>query len=330
MAGVAMTGTENMVQRALETTNLASDLEITGPDGKSLLSLALQKNQDDDAVDLLIAHWPAAVLDKAYAEGRSPLSYAVQRVTSQATRALLEAGVNTNTVDRYGTTPLSYAAQRGHPDTVCLLLAADETLINIPGHDDSTPLIQAGRRLNIPVMSVLLEVPDINILPLKGRGHSFLCHLMVSHSLSESKYRSKDESEDGLERELDGVIDRIHHLFRLHVLAVRASMHSPFICAIGQYNYPSFRRVMSAYRPGTADWDNYVEDRRMAFVAFMSKLQRFAILSNYFHPGLDFSQCITTTGILELLGESNYGEDYDNRDYQRLCLRALQLYVNET
>ncbi|KAL6690235.1 ankyrin repeat-containing domain protein [Trichoderma pleuroticola] len=330
MAGVAMTGTENMVQRALEITNLASDLEITGPDGKSLLSLALQKNQDDDAVDLLIAHCPAAVLDKADAEGRSPLSYSVQRVTSRATRALLEAGVNTNTVDRYGTTPLSYAAQRGHPNTVCLLLAADETLINIPGHDDSTPLIQAGRRLNIPVMSVLLEVPDINILPLKSRGHSFLCHLMASHSLSESKYRSKDESEDGLERELDGVIDRIHHLFRLHVLAVRASMHSPFICAIEQCNYPSFRRVMSAYRPGTADWENYVEDRRMAFVAFMSKLQRFAILSNYFHPGLDFSQCITTTGILELLGESNYGEDCDNRDYQRLCLRALQLYVNET
>ncbi|KAL5084962.1 hypothetical protein Trisim1_011316 [Trichoderma cf. simile WF8] len=326
MARMAWGSTMNMLQTVLEVAELASDLEVTYPHGKNLLSIALQINQDDDVVDLLIAHCPAAVLENADANGRTPLSYAAERATSRATQSLLEAGVHT-TADRYGTTPLAYAAQRGHPNTACLLLAADETLMNISDHDGCTPLIQAGRRRNIPVMSVLLEAPNVDVLPSPKYGkHSFLCHLMMSRSFG----KPKDESEDGSKRELDGVINRVHQLFQRRALNAKTFMHSPFICAIELFNYPSLSEVKSPYRTQPGDWEIYVEDRKVAFIAFMNTLQRFAVLWDYFHPGLDFSRCITTTGILELLGENKYGKDYDNQDYRELCARALRLYVNET
>ncbi|UKZ53458.1 hypothetical protein TrVGV298_007250 [Trichoderma virens] len=103
MFGVARTGTKDMVQTVLETTTLASDLANVYDGGKTLISLALLKNKNDDAVDLLIAHCPAVILQNTDAKGRSPLSYAVSRATGQATRSLLAAAeMDTSAADRYG------------------------------------------------------------------------------------------------------------------------------------------------------------------------------------------------------------------------------------
>ncbi|KAL7946660.1 ankyrin repeat-containing domain protein [Trichoderma barbatum] len=261
MAGVTKSGTKRMVQAVLETSELASDPEIICPDGQNLLCLALQKNEDDDAVDLLIAHCPVVALQKADAQGRTPLSYAVKRATSRATRLLLAAEVDINVVDQYGRTPLYYAIDNGNPDAACLLIAVDETQIKIPDNYGRMPLMLAAKYRNIPILFAFLERSDVDMLALDSKGHSFLCYLMRSDIIM---FRSAEE--------VDSILQRIHHLLQFRLRDLKACNHSPFICAL--------HRARDAAQ----------------------HIQHYAILSEYFHPGLDFSRCSTKSGLLEALG----------------------------
>lgn len=302
-------GTKSMIQAVLKVTELASELKILFSDDRSLISYALEGNDDDEAVELLIALCPSAVLQKANAKGRTPLSFAVQRDTSKATQLLLKAGVNINATDQYRQTPLSYAAQKGHSNTARLLLAADETLLNIPDGRGLTPLMHAALRMNIPVMSVLLERPNVDILARDGQHHTFLCHLM------RTPYSNRDGYGSG--KKMDGVIHRIHHLLQSHVRAVKVDSHSPFLCAVElqHHRFSGLRRE-----------PRLPPQKSKQPVWFMNNLQRYSILSDLFHSGLDFSRCATIDGALEILGEEKHGVDYDVYDHLCLCTRALQRY----
>ncbi|KAK0755537.1 hypothetical protein N5P37_011939 [Trichoderma harzianum] len=315
MRRVAEAGTKGMIQAALEVTKLASELKTILHDDGSLIVWALMDNEDDEAVGLLIALCSSAVLQKADTKGRTPLSYAAERATSRVARSLLEAGVNTNTVDEFGKTPLSYAAEKGHPDTARLLLAADETLLSIQDCKGSTPLMHASYELNINVMSVFLETPSVDILALDGEGHSFLCHLMMP------RYFCIDGYMYGLEKALlDGVIRRIHHLLQPNVGAIRGYIHSPFLCAL--------EKQKRSY--GTLGRKPRITSQKSEEIFwFMNNLQRYTILSDFFHPGLDFSRCATTDGVLEILGEKKRGVEYDVYDHSCLCIRALRRYVKK-
>ncbi|KKO97557.1 hypothetical protein THAR02_10340 [Trichoderma harzianum] len=312
---VVMGGTKSMVQAVLEVTELAPELKILFYGDTSLISYALEKNEDDEAVELLIALCSSAVLQQANAEGHTPLSFAAQRATSRATQSLLRAGVNTNAASQDKRTPLSYVAEKGHPDTARLFLAADETLLNIRDCEGLTPLMHASYELNIAVMSVFLERSSVDLLALDCKGHSFLCHLMGPRYYNIDGY--------GSEKEIDGVIHRIHHLLQPHVDAIKGYIHSPFLCALERSErvYPRPRRKLGI-SPGKSE----------RIVKVMNDLQRFTILSDFFHPRLDFSRCITADGLLEILGEEKYsvdGVDYDVYDHRSLFMRASRLYVNE-
>ncbi|KAK4077936.1 uncharacterized protein Triagg1_3630 [Trichoderma aggressivum f. europaeum] len=290
MTRLVMTGTKSMIQALAETTELASELEIIYPDGR-FLSLALQKNQDDGAVDLLIAHCSAAVLQKADALGRTPLSHAVQRATSQATRSLLAAGVDINAADSFRLTPLFYATEKRYLDAACLLIAVDKTEVNLSDRGGLTPLMHAILDMNLPLLSALLDRSDIDVLRTDKEGHSFLCYLL------ESRY-FRDMYKGGPEEDLERVINRIHHLLQLRARETKAFIHNPFVCALesGQ----TFHGIHG--------------------------LQHSASLSEIFHPGLDFSRCATTAGLSEILGVHNHGVYSDDRD---LGLRVLRLFGNK-
>ncbi|OPB36014.1 hypothetical protein A0O28_0111800 [Trichoderma guizhouense] len=308
-------GTKNMIQAVLEVTELASELKILFFGDRSLISEALQKNSDDEAVELLIALCSSAVLQKADAKGRTPLSYAAERATSRATQSLLKADVNTNATDASGHTPLFYAVKKGNPNTARLLLAAHETLFNIPDCNGVTLLMRATRQMNIPVMSVFLERPSVDILALDLKGHSFLCHLMMPRYYGINEY--------GSEKELNGVIPRIHHLLQTHIGAIKGYIHSPFLCALEEHG--------RCYNRSHPEFPILPEDNKK-IVRFMNHLQRYTILSDFFHPGLNFSRCATIVGLLEILGEEKHGVNgvnYDLYDQPGLCKRALQLYVKK-
>ncbi|KAL7929068.1 ankyrin repeat-containing domain protein [Trichoderma chlorosporum] len=277
---VAMAGTRSMVQTVLETAELASDLETVLPGRQTLLCRAIKENPDDDAVDLLIAHYPAAVLEKADAKGRTPLSYAVERATAQTTRSLLIADVDINVADKSGEPPLCHAIGKLRTGSCCLLIAVEKTRVNAAVyHRGKTALSEAAILGNVPVMSALLERPDIDVVPIDEEGHSFLCDLMMSSWLKED--------------ELGNIIPLIHHHLQLHVRSTRTFYHNPFICPL---------------------------ERRFFFRT--CSFQCFAMLSEYFLPGLDLARCATRAGLLEILGEVEGSDDND----RELCLRAFQLY----
>ncbi|KAL6786261.1 ankyrin repeat-containing domain protein [Trichoderma sp. SZMC 28012] len=311
---VIVGGTKNMLQAVLEVTELASELKILFPDDRSLISYALEDNEDDEAVELLIALCSSAVLQKADAKGRTPLSFAVQRDTSKATQLLLKAGVNINATDQFGKTPLSYAAEKGRSNTAHLLLAADETLLNIPDCKGLTPLMHASYEMNIPVISIFLRKSNVDLLTLDGKGHSFLCYLM------KPRYSDIYGYEPEKVTELDGVIPRIHHLLQPHVSAIKSYIHSPFLCPLEKHE--------KWYHGPRCKLDMHKE-RREKIVGLMNNLQRYNILSDFFHPGLDFSRCATIAGLLEILGEEKHGVEYDALDRQSLCIRVLRLYVKK-
>ncbi|KAL6808783.1 ankyrin repeat-containing domain protein [Trichoderma camerunense] len=308
---VIVRGTKNMVQAVLEVIGPAPELKILFYNDVSLISCALEMNADDEAVELLIALCSSAVLQKANGEGRTPLSFAAQRDTSKATQALLKASVRINDADKSGKTPLFYAAQEGHPNTARLLLATDETLLNIPDWVGYTPLMHAALQKNIPVMSVLLERPNVDILALDFKGHSSLCYTMRQHYSNEE------------EKVMDGIIHRIHHLLQSNVGAFKGYTHSPFLCTV-----ESQERLLVRLRRKRRK-SRLSHQKKEQLIWFMDNLQRYAILSDLFHPGLDFSRCATTAGVLEVLGEEKHGVDYDVYDHFCLCARALRLYVEK-
>ncbi|UKZ79261.1 hypothetical protein TrVFT333_007011 [Trichoderma virens FT-333] len=294
MFGVAKTGTKDMVQTVLETTTLASDLANVYDGGKTLISLALLKNKNDDAVDLLIAHCPAAILQNVDAKGRSPLSYAVSRATGQATRSLLAAAeMDTSAADRYGYAPLFYAISNSNTDAACQLIAIDKTQINNLDCDRLTPLMHASERFNIPAISALVERPDLDLLVTNGEGHAFLRYLMKTFCSTYYKIEAR------VIKELDNILCRILHLLHLQRRVSNNHHHnhnnSPLLC--------------------TQEWG---EDSISAI------LHRFALLLEYFDIGLDISRCGTIDGFLEILGEKNNGGHYDKGE---LFIRVLRRYV---
>ncbi|KAL6791197.1 ankyrin [Trichoderma sp. SZMC 28013] len=220
---VVVAGTKNMVQSVLEVTELVPELKILFSDDRSFISYALEDNEDDEAVELLIAHCSSDVLQKADIRGRTPLSYAAERATSQATQALLKAGSS-----------------------------------------------------------------NVDILALDDKGHSFLCYLMMPYYFN--------KSHDGSEMGPDDVIHRIHHLLQLHICAIKAQFHSPFLCALGR----------DETRHLGYNTEKQTRDKN---VMFMSNLQRFPNLWDLFHPGVNFSQFTTIAGLFKALCKEKYSED---------------------
>ncbi|PKK46058.1 hypothetical protein CI102_9102 [Trichoderma harzianum] len=166
-----------------------------------------------------------------------------------------------------------------------------------------TPLSYAAERATSRVARSLLEAgtPSVDILALDGEGHSFLCHLMMP-------------------RYFYGVIRRIHHLLQPNVGAIRGYIHSPFLCAL--------EKQKRSY--GTLGRKPRITSQKSEEIFwFMNNLQRYTILSDFFHPGLDFSRCATTDGVLEILGEKKRGVEYDVYDHSCLCIRALRRYVKK-
>ncbi|KAJ2998404.1 hypothetical protein NUW58_g329 [Xylaria curta] len=290
MAGVAMTGIKKMVQAVLETTGLAMDLENVYQDGKPLLLLALQKNKDDDAVDHLISHCPAVALQKADTDGRTPLSYAVERANGAATRSLLaDPETDPNATDRFGRTTLFFAMGNPCSEPAWLLVTADKTQITTEGWASESPLIIASSLGRTCIISALLKRPDANIFETDDNGHSFLCYLLLCtpHDEGQGPGAAQDEVEDVLKYTLQ--------LLERHTSKVNAYMHSPFTCAFGKRPLPEF----SDPRP-------------------------YSALMGYFHPDLGLSRYCTTPGLLEPLGEGESSDFADNEVHRKV----QQLYEN--
>ena len=93
---------------------------------------------------------------------RTPLMVAAQSNALEATRALLNVGVDKDEVDEEGWTALIYAAAEGHAKVVEALLKAGAN-VNVAEEDDWTALAHAAHCGNADVVAVLLATEGIEI-----------------------------------------------------------------------------------------------------------------------------------------------------------------------
>ncbi|KAH0541580.1 hypothetical protein FGG08_003928 [Glutinoglossum americanum] len=101
--------------------------------------------------------------------GRTPLSYAAGGGRKAVVKLLLEKGGDVDSRDVYGRTPLSYTAERGHEAVVKLLLEKRAD-VNLKDGYCQTPLLFAAKRGNVMVVELLLEKGgDVDSKDIYGR-----------------------------------------------------------------------------------------------------------------------------------------------------------------
>jgi ankyrin repeat protein len=110
-------------------------------------------------------------------DGRTPLSHAASRGQKKAVQLLLQAkGTNPNAQDKDGWTPLSYAASQGHEKVVQLLLQAKGINPNTLDKDGRTPLSHAASRGSEKAVQLLLQAKGTNPNTLDKDGRTPLSH----------------------------------------------------------------------------------------------------------------------------------------------------------
>lgn len=107
-------------------------------------------------------------------DGRTPLHWAAARGFGTVVGELLESdGLDPNKQDKAGRTALHWAASIGHDEAAKLLVGNPAVRVHIQDRTGQTPIHAAAERLQVGVLSVLLERPDaaaVNFLDKRGRS----------------------------------------------------------------------------------------------------------------------------------------------------------------
>ncbi|KAF5988695.1 ankyrin protein [Fusarium bulbicola] len=85
--------------------------------------------------------------------------FGLTKIVSQ----LLDSGAEADVKDDFGRTPLSYAAEYGHKDTVELLMKHADTDTDSTDEQGRTPLSWAAGRGHVDVLKTLLNCPTVNV-----------------------------------------------------------------------------------------------------------------------------------------------------------------------
>ena len=104
---------------------------------------------------------------------RTPLSYAAEYGhPSIAILLSLNQDLDFNLADDHGRTPLSWAAGSGHVEFVKVLLDRSDMKVNSKDHQQLTPFAWAARRNRIAVVEMLLNRKDVEIDVRDERGQT--------------------------------------------------------------------------------------------------------------------------------------------------------------
>ena len=173
----AMYGRVAITQRLLSEPNV--EVNIKNHLGHTPLSLA-SWYAHLEIVQLLLDH-PATIIDPTDEEdGQTPLSLAVEQGNTSIVEQLLLKGANPNSQDRYGRTPLAYAAKEGRIEETKLLLACSSIAPNQSDRDGLVPLAQAAESENDGVFRLLVADPRVDL-------NAGVCGLDIPHGRTKRK-----------------------------------------------------------------------------------------------------------------------------------------------
>ena len=94
-------------------------------------------------------------------------------------KLLLDSGANTNSKDKYGNSPLHYAAANNINPEVSKILVANNADINAVNFNKSTPLLLACKKNNIKVAKYLASLKNININHIGKKKYTALMYAVL-------------------------------------------------------------------------------------------------------------------------------------------------------
>lgn len=148
---------EEAVQELQKLGVIASELDIQGEVGRDAMFDAVRQG-NTAILELLLAGGFNANQKYVYGFRDTPLSFAAARGNPEIVKLLLAVpGIDVNE-----SAPLTSAAQNGHTEIVKLLLAAYGIDVNV-NNDDEPPLWQAAGRGHTEIVKLLLAVPGIDV-----------------------------------------------------------------------------------------------------------------------------------------------------------------------
>lgn len=143
-----------------------ADFLSTWQGGNTPLHLAINQGDLDAVQSLLAKHANPDIKNKS---GRTPLSYAAEKGHPGIVKALLgNPNVKPDTVDKDGRTPLSYAVAGGHLDIVKTLLANSRVKPDLADNNGRTPLSYAAEKGRFDIVKDLQEAKASPNLPDKN------------------------------------------------------------------------------------------------------------------------------------------------------------------
>jgi ankyrin repeat protein len=146
-----MQGDPDVVGALLATSDI--EVNLSAPDGSSVMAYAALYGQGDAIVRALIAH--RASVDAEDKEGVTPLMVAAQQGRLDVVRQLVDAGAKVSSSDKEGVTALMLAASSNHADIALHLLSRGADL-NAKTREGSNALMAAAFGGCADVVRVLL------------------------------------------------------------------------------------------------------------------------------------------------------------------------------
>ena len=134
--------------------NAGADPNNPDADGQSPLKIALNGlSGKDTAANVALLCKAGADVDAVDEQGRTALSYAVEKSDDRVAKALLDSGANPDIVDNKHKAPLHYAIPKGDLPTQALIMARAD--VNIRDAEGKTPLDLAMERNDAKLISFL-------------------------------------------------------------------------------------------------------------------------------------------------------------------------------
>src|SRR6185295_16711286 len=123
---------------------------------QSILADKIQAGDRKTALALIDRGADVDDINRAQADGTTPLHWAVYRGDQELVQRLLKKGAKANVANRYGASPLHEAVRVSNPNLVGLLLEAGADA-NGANEDGQTALMLAARTGNVAVAELLVK-----------------------------------------------------------------------------------------------------------------------------------------------------------------------------